>query len=100
MNPQWKQFHIKQTAKSHESWWLNADRNSFLQAAREQQDRMSGGSMTTFVSGLPRTYGLPRKSADNSSVTEGRAVLAMAGHEAAEQGIEESRPPTSVAVRL
>jgi hypothetical protein len=99
MNPQWKHFHIKQATKSQESWWLNADRSSFLQAAREQQDRMSGGSMATFVSALPRVYGLPRKPVDNSSVTEGRAVLAMAGHEASPERIEESRPPSSVGVR-
>jgi hypothetical protein len=99
MNPQWKRFHIKQTTKSTESWWLQADRSSFLQAAREQQDRMSGGSMASFVSALPRVYGLPRKSADQSSVAESRAVLAMAGHEASPERIEESRPPSSLAVR-
>jgi hypothetical protein len=99
MNPQWKQFHIKQTAKAQESWWLNADRSSFLQAAREQQDRMAGGSMATFVSALPRTYGLPHKSTDASSVAEGRSLLAMAGHEASSDRVEESRPPSSVGVR-
>jgi hypothetical protein len=70
------------------------------QTAREQQDRMSAGKMASFVSPFPRPYIDKRRPTEHSAVSDGRAVLAMAGHEAAEQGIEESRPPTSVAVRL
>jgi hypothetical protein len=95
----YRNFYFKKSTVATESWWLNADRSSFLQAAREQQDRMAGGSMATFVSALPRTYGLPHKSTDASSVAEGRSLLAMAGHEASSDRVEESRPPSSVGVR-
>jgi hypothetical protein len=82
------------------SWWLTAQPGCMTQTAREQQDRMSAGKMASFVSPFPRPYIDKRRPTEHSAVSDGRAVLAMAGHEAAEQGIEESRPPTSVAVRL
>jgi hypothetical protein len=93
-------FAFRQPTAATESWWLTVDRACMTQAAREQQDRMSAGRMASFVSPFPRPYIDKRRTTDQSNVSEGRSVLAMAGHEASEQGIEESRPPSSVAVRL
>jgi hypothetical protein len=84
------------------SWWLGAKRECMLQTAREQQDRMSTGAAASFVSALTRRDSEPprKRKADGSTVSKGRAVLAMAGHEASEDRIEESRPPSALAVRL
>jgi hypothetical protein len=83
------------------SWWLTAQPGCMTQTAREQQDRMSMGKAASFVSGLPRMYRHSlKKATDPSSVSDGRVVLAMAGYEASPERIEESRPPSAVAVRL
>jgi hypothetical protein len=95
-----RKFAFHAPALATDSWWLNAQPGCMTQTAREQQDRMSSGKMASFVSPFPRPYIDKRRTTNNSSVTEGRATLAMAGYEASEQGVEESRPPSSVAVRL
>jgi hypothetical protein len=95
-----RNFAFQAPTAATDSWWLTAQRDCMTQTAREQQDRMSAGRMASFVSPFPRPYIDKRRATDQSNVSEGRSVLAMAGHEASEQGIEESRPPSSVAVRL
>jgi hypothetical protein len=93
-------FAFRQPTAATESWWLTVDRACMTQAAREQQDRMSSGRLASFVSPFPRPYIDKRRVTNHSSVSEGRSVLAMAGYEASEQSIEESRPPSALAVRL
>jgi hypothetical protein len=94
-----RKFAFQAPTAAVDSWWLTVPPSCMTQAAREQQDRMSTGRMASFVSPFPRPYIDKRRPTNHSSVTEGRATLAMAGYEAVEQGVEESRPPSSVAVR-